>query len=217
MKDMVGFLGGAMVAFTPLASLARRAWAVTGKAILPKGTDRKTLVNQNPASLDTRYLETTPLEDFGTMGLSDHGVELSRWRLSVTGSVGKTLSLSYEEILALPPMERAVLLICPGFFANHGLWRGISIDLLVEMAQGEPGITHVTVRGPSGPYEKVERIAAEDFRSGKVFLAYAVNGKPLPQQHGFPLRLVAEGQYGYDWIKYVDSLVVERIPGARKG
>ena len=101
LKAMVGFLGGGVVAFTPLASLARRAWAATGKAILPKGTDRKSLINQNPASLDTRHLETTPLEDFGTMGLSDHGVELSGWRLSVTGSVGKPLSLSYEEILEL--------------------------------------------------------------------------------------------------------------------
>jgi sulfoxide reductase catalytic subunit YedY len=216
MKTVVGFLGGAMVALTPFASLARKAWAMTGKIILPRGTDRKTLINQNPASLDTRNLETTPLEDFGTMGQSDHGVELPGWRLSVSGSVGKTLSLSYEEILALPSMEREVLLICPGFFANHGLWKGISIDLLVQMAQGEPGNTHVTVRGPSGPYEKVERIAVEDIRSGRVFLAYGVNGKSLPQKHGFPLRLVAEGQYGYDWIKYVDSLIVERIPGAPK-
>jgi len=42
-----------------------------------------------------------------------------------------------------------------------------------------------------------------------VFLAYGVNGKTLPQKHGFPLRVVAEDTYGSDWVKYVYGLEVE--------
>ena len=42
----------------------------------------------------------------------------------------------------------------------------------------------------------------------KIFLAYRVNGETLPQKHGFPLRLVYEDAYGYDWIKYVDEVAV---------
>lgn len=45
--------------------------------------------------------------------------------------------------------------------------------------------------------------------SNKVFLAYAVNGKPLPQKHGFPLRVVAEEHYGFNWIKYVHKITIE--------
>ncbi len=51
----------------------------------------------------------------------------------------------------------------------------------------------------------------EDLLSNKVFLAYELNGKPLPQRHGFPLRAVAEGYYGYDWVKYVYKVTVEKI------
>jgi DMSO/TMAO reductase YedYZ molybdopterin-dependent catalytic subunit len=36
---------------------------------------------------------------------------------------------------------------------------------------------------------------------------YDVNGKPLPQKHGFPLRVIAEGYYGSTWAKYVDRIV----------
>ena len=44
----------------------------------------------------------------------------------------------------------------------------------------------------------------------KVFLAYEVNGQRLPQKHGFPLRVVAEDHYGFQWVKYVSSLTVNR-------
>jgi sulfoxide reductase catalytic subunit YedY len=43
-----------------------------------------------------------------------------------------------------------------------------------------------------------------------VFLATHVNGTVLPRKHGFPLRVVAEGYYGSEWVKYVGKLTVER-------
>ena len=52
--------------------------------------------------------------------------------------------------------------------------------------------------------------------SNNVFLAYQVNGEPLPRRHGFPLRTVAEGYYGYDWVKYVYKITVERIQSPRQ-
>ncbi len=48
----------------------------------------------------------------------------------------------------------------------------------------------------------------EDVISNRVFLAYQVNGEVLPRRHGFPLRVVAEGYYGYDWVKYVRKITV---------
>jgi sulfoxide reductase catalytic subunit YedY len=138
-------------------------------------------------------------------------VDLNKWRLQVVGRAEKTLQLKYEEILSMPSVEREVLLICPGFFANHGAWKGISIAGLLKLAGAEAGATHVTVHGPEGDYGKTQRYPIEDILSGKVFLAYQVNGQPLPRQHGFPLRAVAEGYYGNDWIKYVHKVSVDKV------
>jgi DMSO/TMAO reductase YedYZ molybdopterin-dependent catalytic subunit len=194
----------------PLSGL-QWAWGETKKIILPRGTKRESLVQRNPAELDARNLEVTPVKEFGTMGLTDHQVNLDRWRVEITGHVRKSLSLSYSQIRGLPSIERNVLLICPGFFANHGSWKGVSINELLRSTEAEDGVTHVTIRGPKGPYEKGQRYPIRDILSDKVFLAYAVNGKDLPRKHGFPLRVVAEDYYGYDWVKYVDSITADKI------
>lgn len=189
----------------------RWAWAKTKKVILPKGTKRGNLVNKNPADLDASNLEVTPLKDFGTMGLTDHEVNLDTWRLEVTGHVKKPSSLHRSQLIGLPSIERNVLLICPGFFANHGTWKGISIKELLRRVEAKDGVTHVAIGGPKGPYEKAVRYPMEDVLSDKVFLAFGVNGEGLPRKHGFPLRVVAEDYYGYDWVKYVYRVTAERI------
>jgi DMSO/TMAO reductase YedYZ molybdopterin-dependent catalytic subunit len=207
-------LGGAAWVGTGLGSLFSMAkWVIaeTGRIILPKGTPRESLIDKNPAELDARNLEVTPLENFGTMGLTDHAVRIEQWGFEVDGHVKKPLRLTYEEIKRLPSVERKVLMICPGFFANQGTWKGFSLGAMLKLAQAEEGVTHVTVRGPDGKYENSQRYPLEDVLSNKVFLAYEVNGKPLPQRHGFPLRAVAEGYYGYDWVKYVYRVTVEKI------
>ena len=211
LKKSVVIVGGFFLWTSPLFAVARKAFAQAKKTILPKGTARETLIDKNPALLDTKNLEPFPLESFGTMGLSDHEVDLKQWRLEVTGRVKNPLRLTFEEMKALPSVERNVLLICPGFFANHGTWKGISMAELLGKAQADQGVTQVTVRGPEGKYTMVKEFTIEDIYSNRVFLAYEVNGKALPRKHGFPLRLVAEGYYGYDWVKYVHNVTVEKI------
>jgi DMSO/TMAO reductase YedYZ molybdopterin-dependent catalytic subunit len=203
LKTIFGFLTGMGLLLSPFLSILRAAYAKAQKVILPKGTRRESLIRRNPAALDTRNLDITPLRDFSTMGLSDYEVNLDDWRLEVVGHVGMPLTLTYSQILALPSIERNVLLICPGFFANHGRWRGVSMGKLLETAGIKKGVTHVTFSGEDGGNERVERFPIEDILSNKAFLAYGVNGETLPEKHGFPLRVVAEGYYGYDWLKYV--------------
>ena len=195
----------------PFLIFVRSAYSKTIKIILPKGTDRETLKSKNPRSLDTSNLEITPLQEFNTMGLTDHVVNLKKWRLDITGKIKEPLSLSYSQVVGLPSIERKVLMICPGIFANHGKWKGIDMKSILEKVKLEEGITHVTFSGPNNRYEKVERFPIEDVLSNKVFLAFSVNGKFLPQKHGFPLRVVAEGYYGDFWVKYVYKMKVEKI------
>jgi sulfoxide reductase catalytic subunit YedY len=211
LKRLSALVAGVWLGWSPFVSLIRSAVATAGKEILPRGTRRETLAHKNPADLDTGNLEVTPLEGFGTMGLSDYSVNLDKWRLEIAGQVNTPLRLKYEEILPLPSVERKVLLICPGFFANHGEWKGVSIGNLIRTAQAGSGATHVTVYGPEGTYEKTQRFPIQDVLSDKVFLAYQVNGKTLPRMHGYPLRVVAEGYYGSDWVKYVYKVTVDKI------
>jgi sulfoxide reductase catalytic subunit YedY len=211
LKVFMAIFAGMGVWLNPVFSLFASGVKKVGRIILSKETDRETLIGKNPATLDARNLEPTPLDDFGTMGLTDYAADLGTWRLEVTGEVRKPLRLPYEEVTALPAVERNVLLICPGFFANHGTWKGLSVKTLLDLAEAHQGITHVTIRGPEGRFESLQRYPIADIVSDKVFLAYQVNGKPLHQRHGFPLRTVAEDYYGYDWVKYVYKVTVEKI------
>ena len=196
--------------FGPLFAFVQRAWTKTKRVILPKSTKMSSLINRNPASLDTSNLEVIPIEKFETMGMTNHKVNLDQWRLQVTGRVQKPLELTYTQLLELPTVERKVLLICPGVFANHGRWKGISVTQLLNMAGAEQGISHVSFRGPAGRYAKSERFSFDEIVSDKVFLAYQVNGKVLARKHGFPLRVVAEDHYGDDWVKYVYKVEFHR-------
>lgn len=196
--------GGALLG--SLCSVLQRAWAASRK-VLPKGTTRESLIDQSPAELDTSNLEITPLEQFGTMGPTNRVVDPGTWRLEVVGHVRRPLSLTYAQLTALPSIERKVLLICPGFFVNHGRWKGVSIRALLNQAGFDPAVTQISIEAKG---EKSVRFSVTDVLSEKVFLAYQVNGLPLPRKHGFPLRAVVEDHFGSEWVKYVDKIVVER-------
>ena len=202
---------GMIFFWNPVVSLIRKAYAQSKRIILPKGTKMTSLVDKNPADLDTRNLEVIPLKQFETMGLTDHKTDLDTWRLTVTGEVKKPLKLTYDQVLELPSIERNVLLICPGFFTNHGRWKGISVTELFKLAEAESGITHVTFRGPPGRYEKTERFPMAEVAANKIFLAYEVNGQVLPRKHGFPCRVVAEDHYGSVWVKFVHQIEAFKV------
>ena len=159
----------------------------------------------NPAEIDSRNLEIDPLNQFGTMGPTDVAVDLKAYRLKVSGKVGRPLSLSYDQILKYHSLTETVLLICPGFFANNGRWTGVSLKSLIQEAQIKKEAQYIDV---VGAYEKRVRIQLKALDQKKIFFAYRINGETLPQKHGFPLRLVYEDAYGYDWVKYIDEIVV---------
>ena len=155
--------------------------------------------------IDNRNLEIDPLDQFGTMGPTDILVDIETYRLRMTGMVTRPLSLAYDQILRYPSVTENVLLICPGFFVNNGRWTGVHLKVLLQEAHMKNEARYIDVKGGS---EKTVRISIKDIFQKKIFLAYRVNDKPLPQKHGFPLRLVFEDAYGSDWVKFVDEIVV---------
>ena len=198
-------LGGGFL-LSPLFTAIRWTWGASRK-LLGKGTKRESLIHENPAALDTTNLEITPLETFGTMGPTNRVVDMNRWRLEVSGQVKKPLRLTYSQLTDRSSIQRDVLLICPGVFANHGRWKGVSLNGLLHQADFDRTATHIIIEAKG---QKSVKYPVADVLSDKVFLAYEVNGKALSRQHGFPLRVVAEDYYGYDWVKYVDRITVER-------
>jgi DMSO/TMAO reductase YedYZ molybdopterin-dependent catalytic subunit len=149
-KFSIKFLAGLGAFFSTMGKWLAKAYAETKRILLPKGTDLSTLSNRNPATLDTRNLEVRPLKDFETMGQDDYKVNLKSWRLVVEGNVDAATKLAYSRILELPSIERKVLLICPGFFANHGSWKGVSLMTVLNLARMKADTTHIIVSGPQG-------------------------------------------------------------------
>jgi sulfoxide reductase catalytic subunit YedY len=210
-KSISKWFFGLGLVFGSSGVFLRESNAQSERKMASKDVDYSDLKNQNPKDVDVNNLKITSLNDFGTMGLEDYSQQIADWRFLVDGHVERDLRITYEELLALDSIERSVILICPGFFANYGIWKGVSVKTLFKLASPKEGVTHVTFRGPEGNYEKVTRVPIDEALADKVFVAYQVNGKKLPQKHGFSLRLVAEGYYGYDWVKYVYKMTVDAI------
>jgi hypothetical protein len=82
LKVAVGFLANAYLFFGSLFSAARSVYAKAEKTVLPKGTNRDSLIYKNPKSLDTRNLEITPLKDFGT------GFPFVLWQKTIMEIIG---------------------------------------------------------------------------------------------------------------------------------
>lgn len=181
-----------------------KIWAKVKKT-LPRGFPRDKIKEMNPEEIDNRKLEIDPIESFGTMGPTDVTIDLMTFKLKVSGKVNRPLALSYDQILKLPKMTETVLLICPGYFAYNAQWTGVDLKILLQESQLQKGATSVDILGA---YGKVVRIPLKELDRKKILLAYQVNGKTLPKPHGFPLRLVYEDAYGYDWVKYIEEVVI---------
>lgn len=202
---------GAGLAATALTLIgaAGSIWAAAKKYVLPRNTKSTELIHQNPAELDPRLLDDTPIEDFRTMGQTQFDFDLETWRLDVAGELEKPLSLSYQDILNMPSVEKKVLLICPGFFSYVATWKGFPLIQLLRECGLKPGSTKVKAYGPRrGKSAKEEIFTMEEINMEKIFIAYGVNGLTLPERHGFPVRIVAEDRYGDDWIKYLSRIIV---------
>ena len=115
------------------------------------------------------------------------------------------LSLTYDAILAYPTYTEVVLLICPGVFADNAEWTGVPVSTILEEANIKPEASEVTFYAIDG-YRVVKPL--EVVQQEGVFLAHTVNGEILPAEHGYPLRLVVKGEYGSNWIKWLERIEV---------
>ena len=164
------------------------------------------LIYKNPADIDNTNLPITPVDKLGITGPSAAPeVDISEYRLTVDGLVTNPLSLTYEELLAYPSVSEVVLLICPWVFADNAGWTGVPVATILAAAGINPEASEVHLYALDGYSVS---LPLETAQKEGVFLAYSVNGQTLPAIHGYPLRLVVKGQYGYNWIKWVERIEV---------
>src|SRR5262245_39656188 len=162
-------------------------------------------------------------------------VDGATWRLEVEGLVERSLSLSLDDLRARPAVEVAVTMECAGNGRAHvephvvsqpwlleavgtARWRGTPVAPLLEEAGVRDGAIEVLFTGldrgvEGGEAQAYERsLPVRALLEGDAFLAYEVNGVPLPPQHGYPLRLVVPGWYGMTSVKWLSRITLVDEP-----
>jgi len=135
------------------------------------------------------------------------------WRLRVDGLVRRPFELSHAELLALPKVEQVSTFHCvTGWVVNDVHWGGVRFGDLLRRAEPLPGagaLRFVSAERPYDDYLDLRQAGLSD-----VMLAYEMDGKPLPREHGAPVRLVIPEMYGYKNVKWVERIELVRSPGS---
>ena len=130
-------------------------------------------------------------------------VDAAAWRLVVGGAVQQPAALTYAQVLAAPASTLTAVIDCTGGWYSQQVWSGISLGALLDLAGPLPDAQSVTVQSVTGYARRFPLAEARAF-----VLATHVAGQPIGHGHGYPLRLVAPGHRGYDWVKWVDRIQV---------
>jgi DMSO/TMAO reductase YedYZ molybdopterin-dependent catalytic subunit len=127
-------------------------------------------------------------------------VSAEGWSLEVHGMVEEPLSLTYEQLTARPLIERDITLACVsnevgGRYVGNARWVGVPLADLLSAARLLPRADQLVSRSADGWTAGTPTSVVMDGRD--AMLAVAMNGEPLPLEHGFPVRMIVPGLYGY--------------------
>ncbi|WP_323099519.1 molybdopterin-dependent oxidoreductase [Intrasporangium sp. YIM S08009] len=200
-----GVLGGSSSAAT--ASRAAVAAAPATAASVPVA-----------AGADLRIPGLTPFivpnEDFYRIdtAIVVPRVDANDWTLKVTGMVEREVEIDWKTLQSKPMQEALITLTCVsnevgGELVGNALWTGWPVRELLKMAVPKAGADMVLQTSVDGFTVSTPLTALTDDRN--ALLAVRMNGEPLPFEHGFPVRVVVPGLYGYvSATKWVTELKV---------
>jgi DMSO/TMAO reductase YedYZ molybdopterin-dependent catalytic subunit len=143
--------------------------------------------------------------------LIDPDIARDSWRLDIVGQVENPRVYSFADIAAMPAVKQETTLLCISYGVGSGLcsnaiWKGVPLPTLLAQVKPKPNVTTVLFRAADGYYETFRFAKAME---PTTLVAYEMNGEPLPQRHGFPLRLIVPGLYGEKnpkWLTRIELL-----------
>jgi DMSO/TMAO reductase YedYZ molybdopterin-dependent catalytic subunit len=177
--------------------------AIRNAVTLPKPSATVPIPDGAELDIDGVSPLFTPNEDFYRVdtALTVPSVDTSTWSLTVTGLVDEPLTFSFDDILAMDLREFVVTLTCVSNEVGGGLvgnarWLGIPVREILAQASPQSEADMVLSRSVDG-YTASTPLASLTDDSLDAILAVGMNGEPLPLEHGFPVRMVVPGLYGY--------------------
>ncbi len=140
-------------------------------------------------------------------------VNISEYRLTVTGLTNKTLNYSYDEVLEkYPRYSKVITLFCVEGWEVTIVWEGMLVKDLLEEAGPYPRANTVIFKSSDG---YTTSLPLSYIRDRDIMMAYAMNGVVLPPERGFPFQLVAEDRWGYKWAKWIETVELTDDPNYR--
>jgi DMSO/TMAO reductase YedYZ molybdopterin-dependent catalytic subunit len=157
----------------------------------------------------------TPNADFYRVdtALTVPSVDPGTWRLVVDGLVDRRVELDFDELLAMGLDEYVITLTCVsneigGKLVGTAKWLGVPVREVLKLARPQGGADMVLSRSVDGYTASTPLESLTDDGTDAI-LAVAMNGRPLPLEHGFPVRMVVPGLYGYvSATKWLTQLTV---------
>jgi DMSO/TMAO reductase YedYZ molybdopterin-dependent catalytic subunit len=190
-----GGLGNIAMAARRLRSHAEIPAADPAIDALPGITPRIT-ANENHYTVDTTLVKPRVLID--------------EWRLDIKGLVQSPFSLTYEQLLDLDAVEQIHTLECisnyvGGDLISTALWTGVPLRDLLERAEVKPGAYDVVFTSVDGYTDSIPIAKAMEDRT---LVAYLMNGRTVPQDHGYPARMLVPNIYGMKNVKWIRTIDV---------
>jgi DMSO/TMAO reductase YedYZ molybdopterin-dependent catalytic subunit len=193
---------------------------VTRRALLggmsASGLGLALLFQNTPArswNLDGLFIGRVPKEERGGPGdfpvetlFGKHSnVDVSTYRLRIDGEVDNPMELSYDDLLGLPAYSYRVRISCVSGWTERPMWRGPRLRDVLALAGERPGTKSVAFHSLSGYGFTWHRRRLDDDRA---LLVTHVNGAPISENHGFPVRLIVPGYPGQNMVKQIDRIFV---------
>jgi DMSO/TMAO reductase YedYZ molybdopterin-dependent catalytic subunit len=157
---------------------------------------------QEPPGQNVFEKEKWPVLDLG----ETPEVAAESWRLTVDGAVEAPLTLGYDELLALPQADEEADFHCvTGWSILDLAFRGVRLETVLALARPRPDATHVMTHAHDG-YST--NLPLEEALKPDVLLVHTVEGKPLPREHGGPVRVVVPQLWAWKGAKWVSRIEV---------
>lgn len=129
-------------------------------------------------------------------------IDTEDWRLNIRDVDGATTSLNWQQLMALPNEEVTVDLHCVTRWSKHDtVWRGVSIDTLLEDSESEAEFALIHCYG-----DYSTNLPLEDLLDGKAWIAFEFEGDDLPAEHGGPARLLVPHLYLWKSAKWINAI-----------